>query len=64
MRSFQTLRGLTFRWCHWRQAVTIEEVSVMGDVLKRLALTGVTTGGCWGGSALKEGVDQDVFLGR
>ena len=55
------------RWCNWRQAVTIEEVSVKGDVLKRLALTGVTTGGCWGGggggSALKEGADQDVFLG-
>ena len=49
IRSFQTLRGLMLRWCHWCQAATIEEVSVKGDVLKRLALTGVTTGGCWVG---------------
>ena len=53
IRSFQTLRGLMLRWCHWRQAATIEEVSVKGDVLKRLALTGVTTGGCWGGGGVR-----------
>ena len=40
----------------------------MGDVLKRLALTGVTIGGLGGlggggGAALKNGVDH-VFLGR